>query len=108
MSKSIRVSLPSELFPVQAFFNAISDTHFVETMLSLHAGIGRGINDVVCSFPDDLDPGEDPFDGVRFSFFEETVVISRNMLRTVMKQACEAFIRDHPDQASVVAYMLKS
>ena len=83
-----RLSLSEDrLFPVQAFFNALPDAIFQDVMTGLLRGVGASINDARCAFSSDLDPGEEPFDGVRFSLFEDQVVISEAQMREYIREA---------------------
>lgn len=96
--RDFRIEIEDErLFPVQAFFNAISDNAFVRIMLDLKRGVGSGVNDCFCEFPNELDPGEEPFEGVRFSLFEDEVVLSLNELNKYIDQVCEVHLADFPE-----------
>jgi hypothetical protein len=91
-----------QLIPVQAFFNAIGDASFVKMVDCLTSGIGFSVNDVDCTFPGDLDPGEELFDGVRFSLFEERVVITRDELQHYLQITCADFIFNHPEAKPIL------
>ncbi len=94
------------LFPVQAFFDAVADRSFVRVVDSLTNGIGYSIDDVDCSFSTDLDPGEESFDGVRFSVFEATVVIPTSLLRSYLEQVCRDYCNAHPeDRAALLEFL---
>lgn len=97
---------PDELFPVQAFFNAVSDASFLRVVDSLTRGIGAGMEDAVCAFPGDLDPGEPRFDGVRFSLYEDYVVISHQRLHGYLEVVCRDFIAAHLGDREVIEVML--
>jgi hypothetical protein len=96
------------LFPVQCFFNAISDFNFVEVIGRLLQGIGAGINDVHCTFPSDLDPWEETFVGVRFSLFEESVVVPIEQLNHFIREACHSYLASSPDKRDEIAKLLSS
>lgn len=96
------------LFPVQAFFNAFWDDNFVEVMRGLLGGIGHSMDDAHCRFPSDLDPWEEPFEGVRFSLYEDEVIITAAELKAFVAQACVAYLAAHPEQRDVVADLLSS
>jgi hypothetical protein len=104
-----RLSLADgRLFPVQCFFNAVSDFNFVEVVGRLLQGIGHGTDYAHCTFPSDLDPGEEMFDGVKFSIFEESVVISVEELRYYIREACASYLASHPDEQNVISNLLSS
>ena len=86
------------LFPIQTFFNAVSDDSFVGVVDALTSGVGYSINDCHCHFPGDLDPGDEPFDGVQFSLFEQSIVISREELKSYLKLVCDEFVKRFPTE----------
>ena len=94
------------LFPVQAFFNAVSDESFIRVMDSLTNEVGYSINECDCSFPGDLDPGEEVFQGVRFSLFEQSAVISNQELANYIKEVCRGFVDRNPSEQGNVARVL--
>lgn len=93
-----RLKLAESLFPVQAFFNAISDHSFLQVIDCLSKGVSYGINDCHCSFSADLEPGDDPFEGVCFELFNEEVVLSNEELFEFVKLVCADFVKQYPDQ----------
>lgn len=101
MPTRITLSDP-KLFPIQAFFNAVSDSSFVQVVDHLTKGIGYSINVADCSFPGDLDPGEESFDGVCFSIYEDEVVISNDQLRHYLQVVCDDYTSKHPEDERVL------
>lgn len=93
-----RLQLDKRYFPVQTFFNALSNDTFVRTIDHLLSGVGHSVNECDCSFPDDLDPDDERFEGVRFSIFEEELVISLDELRSFVIQACRSQLAIVPEQ----------
>lgn len=109
MSKRLeRVADDDSLFPVQAFFNALGDATFVDTLSDLLQGVGHGVNEAHCEFPADLDPGEPPFEGVRFRLFEDEVVVSRETFERFLLAACAAQVRRCPEQHEAIARQLEA
>src|SRR5262249_16956081 len=96
------------LFPVQAFFNAVSDFNFVEVVRRLLSGIGHSTNDAHCNFPGDLDPGEETFDGVQFSLFEDSVVITIEELNRYVREACQSYLDCYPEEQDEISNLLTS
>jgi hypothetical protein len=94
------------LFPVQAFFNAISASDFVETLADLARGIGHGINVVSCQFPAGLDPGEEPFEGVRCYLFEEQIVVDDDTFARFVRLACQSHLSEHPEDRDAIDILL--
>jgi hypothetical protein len=94
------------LFPVQAFFNAVSDSSFLQVMRSLIAGTGYSINDAHVRFPSDLDPDEATFEGVRFSIYEDTVTLSLRELKSYIRHLTTDFAREHPEEKEATTHIL--
>jgi hypothetical protein len=86
-------------FPVQAFFNAISDDSLLDIVGHLVKRQGAGINDCVCLFPSDLDPQEIPFEGVRVSLFDDQVVITLQRLAECLDHLSASYGRAYPQRA---------
>jgi hypothetical protein len=105
MPTRLTLSNPA-LFPIQAFFNAVSDDSFVHVVDCLTSGIGFHIDETDCMFPSDLDPGEEPFDGVQFSIFEDNVVISLAQLREYLDTICRHHIASHPEDMAIITQLL--
>lgn len=102
-----RLTLDDErLLPVQAFFNAIGEESFVRVIDSLTSGVGYTSNDCDCSFPGDLDPGEKVFQGIRFSLFEQSIVISHEELASYIKIVCQGHVDRHPTEQENIARIL--
>lgn len=108
MSRDFRIIVKEErFFPVQAFFNAIPVIFFVECMESLAKGVGSNINGADCSFPGDLDPGDESFSGVRFRIFEDEVVLTIEELLGFAQAACDSYLRYHPADRGKIELALK-
>lgn len=95
------------LLPIQAFFNAVGDASFLRVIECLTKGVGFSINDVDCSFPGDLDPGDESFDGVRFSLFEQRIVISTDELWHYLEIVCKAYIAGSPKDETILGEYLR-
>lgn len=95
-------------FPVISFFNAISNSDFIKVIEQMSVGIGTGINDADCSFPDDVEEYEKTFDGVRFSLIDEEVILSYEMFYYYLNKACENYLDTFHDDRSKVDLNLTS
>ena len=102
-----RLNLSDDLFPIQTFFNAIGHDSFAGAINSLLDGVGYSVNECNCSFPGDLDPDEEPFEGVRFSIFEDEVVIPETSLHDYIKLACSEQLSLMPNQRTEVELILE-
>jgi len=91
-----RIELDECLFPVQAFFNALSDDEFIRVIGLLSNRVGYHPDYCHCYFPEDLDPGEELFEGVCFSIFEDKIVISLEELNDVIRLACAEYVSRNP------------
>ncbi len=91
-----------DMFPIQCFFNAISDDSFIYILRNLINGIGASINDCHCQFPEDLDPDEDTFEGVRFSIYEDERILSISELGKIINTVCEEQIKRCPQQKNEI------
>lgn len=94
--------LINEHFPVKAFFNAISNAKFIDVVKYMSLGIGYGINDTVCTFPGDLDPSDEIFEGVEFSLINEAIVVEYRTFYHYLKLACQEYLRDFPQEKSII------
>ncbi|WP_042473908.1 ribonuclease toxin immunity protein CdiI [Bacillus ndiopicus] len=94
--------LKAEHFPIISFFNAIPESDFLEIIEQFSLDIGRGINDAVCIFPTDLDPGEELFEGVMFSLYDEEVIVDNETFLYYLEKACQVYLEDYPDKKNIV------
>lgn len=108
MSTQFRIVLEDRLLPVQAFFNAISDDSFLPTLEAFSRGVGAGFNDCHCEFPGDLEPDDDPIDGILFALHEQEVVISNAEFIAYLKTVCNSFVEARPNVKSEVSIKLDS
>lgn len=96
------IVLNEELFPVQAFFNAMPARSLVRTLTAFCRGVGAGFNDATCEFPDELDEGETRFEGVRFEIFNESVIISNSEFIDILLMIGARYVEQHPDERDAV------
>lgn len=103
-----------KLFPMIAFFNSVGDNSFIDIVDSLTRGVGASYNSVHCHFPGDMDEyelvvergGKVP-EGIEFSFdWGEEVVVDTPTFRHYLTLACEAYMRDHPEDRARIEELL--
>ncbi|MCM3025303.1 ribonuclease toxin immunity protein CdiI [Bacillus safensis] len=99
--------LRDEHFPVVAFFNAITDDSFVNVVQHLSTGVGYGINDVDCTFPNDLEPDEEPFHGVLFALHDDEVIVDYQTFYYYLEQACNTYITEYPQDKKTISEVLR-
>jgi hypothetical protein len=100
--------LKNNHFPIIAFFNAIPDHDYIDVLEQLSLGVGGGYNDVVCLFPEDLDPGEEKFEGVMFSLFNEEVIVDYQTFYYYLRMASMVYLEDNFSNKEIVEDLLKS
>jgi hypothetical protein len=109
MPKGFRIQIDDvRLFPIQAFFNAISDHSFVETIANLLSGVGASFDEAHCEFPADLDPDEEPFEGVRFALYDDEVVVDLQTFRHYLELACIAYISENPSNLPKIETLMQN
>jgi hypothetical protein len=97
MSKEFRIVLSDNLFPVQAFFNAMSEDSFIQTLEAFSNGVGASFNDCHCEFPGDLGPDDDPIAGVQFALHDQEIVISNSEFLKYLTLTCKSYASERPD-----------
>jgi len=95
-----------KLFTVQAFLNVIPDSDFVKTLRNLTNGIGATFNDICCLFPEDLDPWDEPFEGICFSVLNEEIVISKEEFSKYLRNAAMTYAHKYPDKEIEILQLL--
>jgi hypothetical protein len=108
MNKKFRIVLENELFPVQAFFNAIPDDSFLKVIESFSKNVGASFNDCYCEFLGDLDSEDIPIDGIQFSLYEQEVVISKINFLSYLTRVCDIFLHDNPNKKENIERLLNS
>jgi hypothetical protein len=93
---------------VKDFFNSIyQQDKFLWALPLLVEKKGFGINEEFCFFPDLNDP--DPiyhFSGVTFGTMDDEVIVSDDQYNKYLKEACERYIEDNPEDRGLVAQVL--
>lgn len=109
MSRKLTESqmLKDDHFPVVAFFNAITDDNFVKMIEHLSTGVGYGINAVDCTFPNDLEPDEEPFEGVMFALHDEEIIVDYQTFYYYLEQACNMHLKEFPQDEEAISNILK-
>jgi CDI immunity protein len=91
-------------FPIQAFFNAIGDDALVDIVTHLVKRQGYSSDYCHCRFPEDLDPAEPKFEGVRFSHFNDTLVVTEDCFADVLRIVIESYQVVDPAGVRVVEF----
>jgi hypothetical protein len=96
------------IYELREFFNAVTDSYFVQMVEDFAKGYGVGIDCYyLCSFPDDLDFDEEPFDGVKVFAVDSEVVVDYETFYQYLKMACETYISRHPEDKNKINELLK-
>lgn len=112
-----RINLPDDEYQrflaVEEFFNAVSDSDFVKDVDRLTRGEGMCIDVVCCHFPSGMDEyelvverGGKPLTGIEFSLYEDEIVIDVPTFRYYLKLACNAYVREHPEDRAKIEELL--
>ncbi len=88
------------------FFNSINNMFFLRTIGYLVEGTSYGDEYSDCDFPDDLEEDEVPFDGVRFRYHDDDVVVSEEVFKECLSLACKKYEAINPDKASEIRDLL--
>ncbi|WP_094605341.1 hypothetical protein SPSIL_002560 [Sporomusa silvacetica DSM 10669] len=99
--------LDKRYFPITAFFNAIPDRDYLETIERMSMGFGTAYNEVNCQFPGDLDPWENTFDGIMFSVFDEEVIADYPTTYRFLKEASKSYSEDNPQDFDKINLLIK-
>lgn len=103
----MRLQLADNLLPVQAFFNAIWSTLFVEIIDEISQRQSQTINECGVFFPEDADKDEESYSGAKFFVNDEEVIISNQEFILYTKMACDAHLQRHPEDKDRIAEILE-
>lgn len=105
---SVPVAAVDQLWPMEAFFNAIPSDEFVSVIRNLIHGTGHGYDDVVCTFPTDLDPAEETFEGAEFWVYSNAAIVVDNpTLLAYIRLASNRHIRSFPEDRLILDQILE-
>jgi hypothetical protein len=96
-----KIAFSEDLFPVQAFFNALDDERLCDALESFASGHGYNPEDINCFFPEDLAEAEGQpasnFDYIEFWTYagDETVHVPFQEFLHLLQQVIE--LRSRPD-----------
>ena len=82
----------------KAFFNSLYDIDFLWRMKRVASQKHVADEFHGCSFPDDIDWDEEPFQGVKFRFRDEEIIIDLEQFKELALQALDAFLKFHPEK----------
>lgn len=89
---------------VEEFLAEISDARFHHELGRLLSGAGVSFEDIGVTFPEDLDPCEEPFEGVeiRHHIFGDVIRLPRAEFFTRLRAASDAYLRRFPFMSPIV------
>lgn len=103
-----RLSLPADLYPVEAFFNVLRDEEFLKALISFSEGHGINPEDKTCDLPADMAEDEGG-PSERFGFVEfwtyagnQEVRISFSDFLKYLSEAALVQIAERPDQQAEI------
>ncbi len=106
MNDKFRIVLEDNLLPVQAFFNAIPDRSFIETLQAFRQGIGAGFNETYCGFPGEEEFDEEALNGIEFAIKDEQVVLNYDEFFRILSKVCKVFLEKYPNKKGEVSELL--
>jgi len=86
------------LWVAKEFFNSINNMFFLRAVKYLIDGIGYGNEYSDCEFSGDLEEDEEPFEGVRFRYYDDEIVVSEETFRDCLMLACQKYGEMNPDK----------
>ena len=91
-----------ELYPMIDFLDSsVNRTDFVKYVDLLTAGVGIGLEENGCDFPNDLDEyaltHNRGFEGIRFYSFDEKISVDVPTFRKYLRIACEVYWQKYPE-----------
>ncbi|MCY0965151.1 ribonuclease toxin immunity protein CdiI [Parathalassolituus penaei] len=94
------------LWLAKEFFNSINNMFFLRAIGYLIEGVGYGDEYSYCDFPGGLDDDEEPFEGVRFRYHDDEVVLSDEKFKECLNLACKRYGDINPDKLSEIKDLL--
>lgn len=94
--------LKQEHLPVITFFNAINNNEFIDTIEQMSKGIGRGFDEVDCSFPGDLEADDEPFEGVEFALGYQEIILDYKTYFHYLELACLRYVSEFPQDKKII------
>lgn len=79
---------------------------FLRTIGYLVEGTSYGNEYSDCDFPDDLEDDEEPFEGVRFRYHDDEIVVSEEEFKEYLTLACKRYEDINPDKSSEIKDLL--
>ncbi len=103
----VEISKNDDLLIPKLFFNTLMRFGFISSIERLvdQKMVADEYNG--CSFPGDLDAGEVPFEGIKFRYIDDEIIVDETTFRSLLKEACEGFIKHHPAHEESVRQVLK-
>ncbi len=109
MSTTLFNNLDQENDPLwiaKEFFNSINNMFFLRTIGYLIEGKSYGDEYSDCEFPDNLEDDEVPFEGVRFRYHDDEVVVTEESFKDCLSLACKKYAEINPDKSSAIKNLL--
>ncbi|RFA31517.1 ribonuclease toxin immunity protein CdiI [Alkalilimnicola ehrlichii] len=94
------------LWMAKEFFNSVNNMFFLRVIGYLIEGTSYGDEYSACDFPDGLEEDEEPFEGVRFRYHDDEVVVSESNFEECLILACKRYEEINPDKSSEIKEFL--
>lgn len=80
---------------------------FTEALKCISSGVGYLDEYNGCYFSDQIEPEEEPFEGVKFFRMEDELVISMEEFEDLLRDACHRYIKRYPECEEEIKNILK-
>jgi hypothetical protein len=107
MSGLFDVNDSDELWVVKNFFSEHDGVLFPSCIAHILSGIGYGNEYAMCTFPDSIEPDEEPFNGIRFTMYGgHTKVIDEDAFKKITIEACRRYILKNSSRRNQITEIL--
>lgn len=96
-----------EYYTAKFYLYSIPDTTFLRVLENMSKGIGTSLDYLHCEFPGDIEEDEEPFAGVKFRVLDDDgVVLDEEKFYNLLKDTCEEYLMDFPQDREIVQCLL--
>lgn len=100
------IVLDNDLFPMQAFYNRMPARAFMRVLDAFSRSVGASFDDAGCEFPEELESGDEVFEGVRFYVFSEEYVANSAEFLRVLDAVAEMYLKSQSEDEAEVRELL--
>lgn len=90
----------------KSFFNSLFDISFLKSINYLVNRTSVVSEYHGCTFPENIDPDEEPFVGVKFRRIDEEIIVEEEIFLSLLKETCERYLDRVPEKEAEVKDLL--